>query len=142
MVDFIGIHLHRFELFAEAAPLMTNEITPGQHSTTPSPPSEHNLPPGLVPTNAPPRFSRKQLALAFGIAAIADAIGIFAGPLPPLIWVVDFVTVILLFIVLGWHWMLLPGLIMEAIPGVDILPFWLLVVGSIAVLGTVRPKLK
>ena len=45
-------------------------------------------------------------------------------------------------IVLGWHWMLLPGLVMEAIPGVDILPFWLLVVGSIAVLGTVRPKLK
>ena len=98
--------------------------------------------PGQVPTNASPRFSRKQLALAFGIAAIADAIGILAGPLPPLIWVVDIVTVILLFIVLGWHWMLLPGLVMEAIPGVDMLPFWLLVEGSIAVMGTVRPKLK
>ena len=57
-------------------------------------------------------------------------------------WLVDIVTAILLFIVLGWHWLLLPGLVMEAIPGVGALPFWLLVVGAIAVWGTARPKLK
>ena len=57
-------------------------------------------------------------------------------------WVVDIVTAILLFIVLGWHWLLLPGLVMEAIPGVAVLPFWLLVVGAIAVWGTIRPKFK
>ena len=34
------------------------------------------------------------------------------------------------------------GVGMEAIPGVGVLPFWLLVVGAIAVWGTARPKLK
>jgi hypothetical protein len=47
----------------------------------------------------------------------------------------------LLFGVLGWQWLLLPGLVLEAIPGVGLLPFWLLVVGAIAVLGTPRPKI-
>jgi len=42
--------------------------------------------------------------------------------------------------VLGWQWLLLPGLVLEAIPGVGVLPFWLLVVGAIAVLGTPRPR--
>ena len=61
--------------------------------------------------------------------------------MPPVEWVVDLVTAALLFIVLGWHWLLLPGLIMEAIPGVGVVPFWVLVVGAIAVWGTVKPKL-
>jgi len=44
-----------------------------------------------------------------------------------------------LFMVLGRQWLLLPGLALEAIPGLGVLPFWLLVVGAIAVLGTPRP---
>jgi len=36
--------------------------------------------------------------------------------------------------------LLLPGLIMEAIPGVYVFPFWVLVVGAVAVWGTARPK--
>ena len=54
---------------------------------------------------------------------------------------VDVVTAMVLFVVLGWQWLLLPGLVLEAIPGVGIVPFWLLVVGAIAVLGTPRPKI-
>jgi hypothetical protein len=119
---------------------MPNEITPGQHSTTPAPWTDDCGPQGQVPTRAPRQFSKKQLALAFAIAACADAIGVFTASLPPISWLVDIVTAILLFIVLGWHWLLLPGLVMEAIPGVGILPLWLLVVGAIAVLGTARPK--
>ena len=65
-----------------------------------------------------------------------DPQGAFATPLPPIVWVVDLATVLLLFMVLGRQWLLLPGLALEAIPG---LPFWLLVVGAIAVLGTPRP---
>jgi hypothetical protein len=121
---------------------MPNEITPGHHSTTPAPATEDCRPPAQVPTSAPRQFSKKQLALAFAIAAVADAIGIFKTPLPPIVLLVDLGTVILLFMVLGWHWLLLPGLVMEAIPGVDMLPFWLLVVVGIAVWGTARPKLK
>jgi hypothetical protein len=56
-------------------------------------------------------------------------------------WVADVVTALVLFVVLGRQWILLPGLIMEAIPGLYVLPFWVLVVGAVALWGTARPKL-
>jgi hypothetical protein len=86
------------------------------------------------------KFSKKRLALAFVIAGISDLIAAFATLAPPIVWVVDIATALLLFIVLGWQWLLLPGLALEALPGAGILPFWLLVVGAIAVLGTPRPR--
>jgi len=89
-----------------------------------------------------PKFSKQRLALAFAIAGIADAIAAFTAPAPPIVWAVDLVTATLLFTVLGWRWLLLPGLVLEAIPGVGVVPFWLLVVAAIAVWGTARPKLK
>ena len=86
------------------------------------------------------KFSKKRLALAFVMAGISDAIGAFLTPLPPIAWTLDLATALLLFMVLGRQWLLLPGLALEAIPGLGILPFWLLVVGAIAVLGTPRPR--
>src|SRR3974390_3947935 len=91
-------------------------------------------------THAPLKFSAPQLALAFLIAGVSDVIGALTSLAPPIAWAVDGVTAALLFVVLGWQWLLLPGLILEAIPGLGILPFWLLVVGAIAVLGTPRPR--
>ena len=102
--------------------------------------------PGKQPISAEMRssntlkFSKMQLALAFVIAGISDAIGAFVTPLPPVGWVADLATALLLFLVLGRQWLLLPGLALEAIPGLGVLPFWLLVVGAIAVLGTPRPR--
>ena len=102
-----------------------------------------NQPTGAgTPTPKILKFSKKRLALAFAIAGISDAIGAFATPLPPIVWAVDLGTALLLFMVLGRQWLLLPGLALEAIPGLGVLPFWLLVVGAIAVLGTPRPKLE
>ena len=54
---------------------------------------------------------------------------------------IDLVTAIVLFMVLGWQWILLPGLIMEAIPGLYVFPFWVLVVGAVVMWGTAWPKL-
>jgi hypothetical protein len=88
------------------------------------------------------RFSKRQLVLAIAIAGISDVLCAFLTLAPPLVWTVDLATAALLFMVLGWHWMLLPGLVMEAIPGLGVIPFWLLVVGAIAVWGTARPKVK
>ncbi len=106
----------------------------------PSPREPSNQPTGAgTPTPKILKFSTKRLALAFAIAGISDAIGAFATSLPPIVWVVDFGTALLLFMVLGRQWLLLPGLALEAIPGLGVLPFWLLVVGAIAVLGTPRP---
>src|SRR6516164_9135420 len=86
------------------------------------------------------KFSKKRLAVAFAVAGFSDAVGAFATPLPPIGWVVDLATALVLFLVLGRQWLLLPGLALEAIPGLGVLPFWLLVVGAIAVLGTPRPR--
>ena len=107
--------------------------------TLPTEPSKQPTSVG-APISKPLKFSKKQLALAFAIAVISDAIGAFATPLPPITWVVDLGTALLLFIVLGRQWLLLPGLALEAIPGLGVLPLWLLVVGAIAVLGTPRPN--
>lgn len=103
---------------------------------------------GIAPAPPPPRlaaFSKGRLAAAFAIAAASDLLFVWlsvAGAfLPPVAWAVDFTTALLLFAVLGWQWMLLPGLILEAIPGVYVLPFWVLVVAAVAVWGTARPKL-
>src|SRR5579862_154330 len=108
-------------------------------------------PPSHPPAQMPPasqslfaqahRFTRLQLILAVVIAAISDGLSAFFTFAPPIVWIVDLVTAVLLFIVLGWHWLLLPGLIMEAIPGIGVIPLWLLVVTAIAIWGTARPKL-
>ena len=111
-----------------------------QNQMTPLPTGPNKQPTGAgTPISKTLKFSNKRLALAFAIAGVSDAIGAFATPLPPIMWVVDLGTALLLFMVLGRQWLLLPGLALEAIPGLGVLPFWLLVVGAIAVLGTPRP---
>jgi hypothetical protein len=107
----------------------------------PSAPSESEKRSTETTTSLPLKFSVLRLAIAFAIAGVSDVIGAFASLAPPIGWTVDAVTAALLFVVLGRQWLLLPGLLLEAVPGVGVLPFWLLVVGAIAVLGTPRPKL-
>jgi hypothetical protein len=104
-------------------------------------PPETPVPQGGQPGRPRARLSRRRLALAFAIAALADGLSLFLALTPPLQWAVDVATAILLFMALGWQWILLPGLIMEAIPGLYILPFWVLVVAAVAVWGTARPRL-
>jgi hypothetical protein len=105
----------------------------------PSAPSDLEKHSTETTASTPLKFSVLRLALAFVVAGISDVIGAFASLAPPIGWVVDVVTAALLFVALGRQWLLLPGLVLEAIPGVGVLPFWLLVVGAIAVLGTPRP---
>ena len=112
---------------------------PADEPMTPMGPSEQATSAG-TPVARTFKFSRKRLALAFAVAGISDAIGAFVTLLPPVAWLVDLGTALLLFMVLGRQWLLLPGLALEAIPGLGVLPFWLLVVGAIAVLGTPRPS--
>ena len=126
------------------APIMTPD--PASRRATvkmsdPSAPSDLEKRSTETTASTPLKFSVFRLALAFIVAGISDAIGAFASLAPPIGWAVDVVTAALLFVVLGWQWLLLPGLVLEAIPGVGVLPFWLLVVGAIAVLGTPRPKI-
>ena len=46
-------------------------------------------------------FSRKTLVFAFAVAAVSDAIGAVANLAPPVAWLIDLGTALLLFMVLG-----------------------------------------
>lgn len=83
---------------------------------------------------------KKRLAIGFAIAAVSDFFSAWLEFLPPLQWAVDVATAGALFLVLGRQWLLLPGLIAEAIPGLALVPFWVLVVASIGVWGTIQPS--
>jgi hypothetical protein len=88
------------------------------------------------------RHSRARIAIAFGVAAISDALSFWVVFAPPLQWVLDLATAVILFLVLGRRWALLPGLIAEAIPGMGIFPVWLLVVLSIILYDGIKKTQK
>src|ERR1700719_5292123 len=97
----------------------------------------------LTPAETPAplkRHSRAKMAIAFGVAAVSDVLSIWLTFAPPFQWALDLATAFALFLILGRRWALLPGLIAEAIPGMGIFPWWVLVVLSIAVYdGIKRP---
>jgi len=97
------------------------------------------LPPDA--TLPPQRHSRAQMALAFGVAAVSDVIAIWAEMVPPVYWLLDGVTALALYIILGKRKALLAGLILEAIPGMGVFPARVLVVLSIILYdGIKRPR--
>ena len=61
---------------------------------------------------------KKRLAVAFVVAAISDALSFWLAFELPVQWGIDLVTALLLFLLLGRKWPLLPGLIAEAIPDI------------------------
>jgi|ERR1051325_443631 hypothetical protein len=81
---------------------------------------------------------KKRFAAAFAVAAISDFFSVWLEFALPLQWALDFTTALLLFLILGRQWAILPGLIAEAIPGVAMFPVWVLVVVSIALWGKIR----
>jgi hypothetical protein len=88
-----------------------------------------------------PAARKTRLIAAFAVAAVSDILSAAVEFVPPLQWTLDIVTAAALFFILGRQWVILPALIAEAIPGLGIFPFWLLVVGSIAIWGTVKKPL-
>ena len=65
------------------------------------------------------RCSKRRLFLAFLVAGISDVVCAAFVWAPPVVWAIDVLTAALLFIVLGWSWFLLPGLFLEAVPGLE-----------------------
>jgi hypothetical protein len=91
---------------------------------------EITLPPS-GPVNPLKRHNRVQIATALGLAAVSDVLSIWLTFTPPFQWALDLVTAGILFVIFGRRWALLPGLAMEAIPGMGVFPWWVLVVLSI-----------
>ena len=69
------------------------------------------------------------------MALVSDVIGFWLTFYPPAVWVLDAITAILLFAVLGFRWPLLPALAIEVVPGLQIFPAWTLVVAALASAG-------
>ncbi|HPR16347.1 MAG TPA: hypothetical protein PLW58_10150 [Smithella sp.] len=65
-------------------------------------------------------------------ALISDILGFAFTFTPPVYWMIDIVTVLVLFIVIGFKWALLPALVVEMIPGLQLFPAWTLVVLALA----------
>jgi hypothetical protein len=83
-------------------------------------------------------LSRARFAIAFGVAAVSDFLSIWTELVPPVQWALDLATAGLLFLILGRRWALLPGLIVEAVPGMGVFPVWVLVVISIIVYDEIK----
>jgi hypothetical protein len=86
------------------------------------------------------RPSRKRQALAFFVAAASDVLSFLTALAPPMQWLIDLVTALLLFLILGRRWAILPGLIAEAIPGMGVFPVWILVVLSIIAYDDIKAR--
>jgi hypothetical protein len=86
--------------------------------------------PGILST-------RWRFRAALILAMAADALQIFVLPLfaegafSPAEDVLDVVVAALLVHLVGWHWEFLPAFAAELVPGVDLVPFWTLAVGSV-----------
>jgi hypothetical protein len=88
------------------------------------------------------RPSWKRFAIAFAVAAVSDIIAFFISFAAPVQWGLDLGTALLLFLILGRRWAILPGLIFEAIPGLAAFPAWILVVISIFVYDDIKARKK
>ena len=93
----------------------------------------------LTPIQRP---SRKRQAVAFLVAAVSDFLSFWTVLAPPTQWVIDVATALLLFLILGRRWAILPGLVAEAIPGMGVFPVWILVVLSLIVYDDIKARKK
>lgn len=72
--------------------------------------------------------------LAWAVAIIADTLQIVAlplfaeGGLSPMDDALDLVVAVVLTRLLGWHWAFLPTLMVELVPGLDLVPTWTMAV--------------
>ena len=87
------------------------------------------------------RHTRAQMAIAFGVAAVSDVLSIWLTFAPPFQWALDLATAFIL-LIFGRRWALLPGLAMEAIPGMGVFPVWVLVVLSIILYDGIKKPLR
>lgn len=74
----------------------------------------------------PRRTARFLLALVVALAS--DLIGMPLELAPPLSIGLDVVTALVLWAILGRGWLLLVALVLEAIPGLGLVPFWTMAV--------------
>ncbi|MGA8050133.1 MAG: hypothetical protein WCA09_08140 [Burkholderiales bacterium] len=89
-----------------------------------------------MPKNLIQNFLRawtlRRWRVALLTAVLSDALGFGVALYPPAQWLLDAVTAVVLFAVLGFRWPLLSALAIEAVPALQLFPAWTLVVVALA----------
>jgi hypothetical protein len=88
-----------------------------------------------------PRLTRTRIALAFAVSVVADilefpitagtATGLLAVPAEAIDLALDAVVMAIMTALLGFHWTFLPSFLLEAVPGLDLIPTWTGCVGFV-----------
>ncbi|MGB6395456.1 MAG: hypothetical protein WBF73_07205 [Bradyrhizobium sp.] len=91
----------------------------------------NNLIPNLLVAWKQPRWRWALLT-----AVLSDALGFGVVLFPPVQWLLDAVTAVVLFAVLGFRWPLLLTVAFEAVPGLEVFPAWTLAVLAMAATET------
>lgn len=79
-----------------------------------------------------------RLALAFCVAAAADAVFAFPTLLEGFEVLGDVFVAVVLCAILGFNWIIVPALLAEAVPGLDVFPSWTVAVIAIAGVRTMK----
>jgi hypothetical protein len=79
-------------------------------------------------------WKKPRWRVAAVIAVLSDAVAYnpLVALVPPMEWLLDGVTAVALFAALGFRWLMLPALLIEAVPGLMLFPFWTLAVAAMA----------
>ena len=112
-----------------------SELLPTHSKADPTSPGEPSVLAGLSRTNpgpspipGMPNIPIWRFVLAFLIAVVADIVLILAAPFEPILLSLDIFTALLLCATLGFNWIFVPTLLVEAVPGLEVFPTWTLVV--------------
>ncbi len=87
-----------------------------------------------------PNIALWRFVLAFLIAVVADIILAIATPFEAIELPLDILTALLLCLTVGFNWIFLPSLLVEAVPGLEVFPTWTLVVLALGGIKFARKK--
>lgn len=84
----------------------------------------------------PPKLTPLRIALALGVALVADGLQMALGPLGWVgaVQVIDVIAAVAAFLILGFHFLLLPTFVVELFPIVDMMPTWTACVAAVIAL--------
>jgi hypothetical protein len=89
-----------------------------------------------------PYLTPRRVWIARGLAVLVDLVQVAVPPtsLFPLVDVIDVLTAVAMFALVGWHWAFLPSFVAELVPVLDLVPTWTLAT-VIATRGRMAPPL-
>jgi len=86
------------------------------------------------------RFPIWRVIVAFALAIVVDAVNVVFALIPPVYITVDVVAAVTIWFVLGRPALLVGVLLVEAVPGIGVIPLWTVVVGLIVFTGSIPSR--